>query len=86
VYNFIGEPTFARDFENVEFDAAEFDRRLGTPGLHAINRQVRHERRRRRSRRYRGWLTASKVSMRNMRPPQQGKVGPRVYGPHDRFQ
>jgi hypothetical protein len=30
-YDFIGERLFAHDFENVEFDAAEFDRRLGTP-------------------------------------------------------
>ena len=40
IYDFIGEPPFAHDFENVEFDAAEFDRRLGTPGLHAVGRRV----------------------------------------------
>jgi sulfotransferase len=40
IYNFIGEPPFAHDFENIEFDAAEFDRRLGTPGLHAVGRRV----------------------------------------------
>jgi sulfotransferase len=31
VYDFIGEKPFKHDFNNVEFDAAEFDRRLGTP-------------------------------------------------------
>jgi sulfotransferase len=41
VYDFIGEKPFAHDFDNVEFDAAEFDRRLGTPGLHRVGRQVR---------------------------------------------
>lgn len=46
VYDFIGEEPFAHDFENVEFDAVEFDRRLGTPGLHAVGRRVRHEERR----------------------------------------
>ncbi len=46
VYDFIGEKPFAHDFENVEFDAVEFDRRLGTPGLHAVGRRVRHEQRR----------------------------------------
>jgi sulfotransferase len=41
VYDFIGEKNFAHDFDNVEFDADEFDRRLGTPGLHRVGRQVR---------------------------------------------
>ena len=38
VYDFIGEKRFAHDFDNVEFDADEFDRRLGTPGLHRVGR------------------------------------------------
>jgi sulfotransferase len=41
VYDFIGEKPFAHDFDNVEFDADDFDRRLGTPGLHRVARQVR---------------------------------------------
>jgi sulfotransferase len=41
VYDFVGEKKFAHDFENVEFDAEEFDRRLGTPGLHRVGRKVR---------------------------------------------
>ena len=36
VYEFTGLPPFRHDFENVAFDAAEFDARLGTPGLHAV--------------------------------------------------
>lgn len=46
VYAFIGEEPFAHDFENVEFDAAEFDRRIGTPGLHSVGRRVVREPRR----------------------------------------
>ncbi len=42
IYAFIGEPAFAHDFENVQYDdASEFDARLGTPGLHQIGRAVR---------------------------------------------
>ena len=46
IYDFIGEPTYQHDFENIEFDAAEFDRRLGTPGLHTVGRRVEHKERR----------------------------------------
>jgi len=42
VYDFIGEPWFEHDFENVTFEDGEaFDERLGTPGLHKVGRQVR---------------------------------------------
>ena len=41
VYNFIGESAFDHDFENVEYNADEFDARLGTPGLHSVARQVK---------------------------------------------
>lgn len=40
VYDFIGEPMFQHDFDNVHFDADEFDARAGTPGLHAIRKKV----------------------------------------------
>jgi sulfotransferase len=40
IYDFIGLPRFEHDFENVTFDASEFDARLGTPGLHAVGRRV----------------------------------------------
>jgi len=36
VYEFIGLPAFQHDFENITFDATEFDARLGTPGLHTV--------------------------------------------------
>ncbi len=34
VYQFIGEPWFEHDFENLAFSADEFDARVGMPGLH----------------------------------------------------
>jgi sulfotransferase len=46
VYDFIGEKPFQHDFDNIEFDAAEFDRRLGTPGLHTVGRRVERKQRR----------------------------------------
>lgn len=46
IYDFIGEPRFEHDFENVTFDeGAAFDNKLGTPGLHAVGRKVKYERR-----------------------------------------
>jgi len=46
VYDFIDEQPFAHDFDNIDFDVAEFDRRLGTPGLHRVGRRVEpHQRR-----------------------------------------
>jgi sulfotransferase len=45
VYDFIGEKPFEHNFNKVEFDAEEFDRRLGTPGLHRVGRQVKHQKR-----------------------------------------
>jgi sulfotransferase len=40
IYEFIGEPVFEHHFEKVEFDAPEFDRQLGTPGLHTVRGPV----------------------------------------------
>lgn len=40
IYDFIGEPWFEHDFDNVEYDADEFDLALGAPGLHTIRRKV----------------------------------------------
>jgi sulfotransferase len=45
VYQFIGEPAFAHDFENVDFDQPEFDDMLATPGLHRVKRKVQFEQR-----------------------------------------
>lgn len=43
IYDFVGEKHFVHDFENIEFDAEEFDARLGTPGLHRVGRRVKAE-------------------------------------------
>ena len=43
IYAFIGEPPFTHDFNHVEYDVAEFDRRAGTPGLHTVRGQVKAE-------------------------------------------
>ena len=40
VYHFIGEPAYPHDFDNISFQADEFDLRAGTPGLHAVRKQV----------------------------------------------
>jgi sulfotransferase len=41
IYDFLGEPHFEHDFDNVEYDAEEFDQQLGAPGLHRVKRQVK---------------------------------------------
>jgi sulfotransferase len=43
IYDFIGEPSFAHDPTNLDqdFDALEFDARLGAPGLHTVKSSVR---------------------------------------------
>ena len=41
VYAFAGLPYFQHDFENIRFDASEFDARLGTPGLHVVRAATR---------------------------------------------
>lgn len=40
VYDFIGEPAFNHDFDNVHFDVGAFDDRTGMPGLHAVAAKV----------------------------------------------
>lgn len=40
VYQFIGEPWFEHDFDHVEYNASEFDARLGLPGLHTVKSKV----------------------------------------------
>lgn len=40
LYEFINEPLFVHDFENVSYSAPEFDARLGTPGLHTVKGPV----------------------------------------------
>ena len=43
IYDFVGEPGFAHDPGHLEqdFDALEFDARLGTPGLHTVGSSVK---------------------------------------------
>jgi sulfotransferase len=36
VYEFTGIAPYTHDFQNITFDADEFDARLGTPGLHRV--------------------------------------------------
>ncbi len=40
VYKFLGEEWFEHDFDNVEYEAQEFDVALGTPNLHTVRRKV----------------------------------------------
>ena len=40
LYQFIGEEPFAHDFDNVDYDAPEFDNQLGVRGLHKVHRKV----------------------------------------------
>jgi len=40
IYDFIGEPAFAHDLQRIDFDAGEYDRRMGSPGLHTVRPSV----------------------------------------------
>jgi sulfotransferase len=40
VYQFIGEPWFEHDFEHLDYNADEFDARVGMPGLHTVRPKV----------------------------------------------
>lgn len=46
IYEFLGEPWFAHDFEHVQYDAPAFDEAMGVPELHRVRppvaRQPRH--------------------------------------------
>lgn len=46
VYDFIEEPWFEHDFNNLAYDAPEFDQALGMSGLHRVKRKVSLESRR----------------------------------------
>lgn len=46
VYDFIGEPWFEHDFDNLVYDAPEFDQALGVSGLHKVQPKVRLQSRR----------------------------------------
>ena len=40
LYDFLEEDWFSHDFNNVEFEARDFDMALGTPNLHSVCRKV----------------------------------------------
>lgn len=40
VYQFLGEPWFEHDFDNLQYNADEFDARVGMPGLHSVRPKV----------------------------------------------
>ena len=40
LYSFLDQPYFAHDFDNVDYQADEFDMQLGTRGLHTVRRKV----------------------------------------------
>ena len=40
LYAFLDEPWFEHDFDNVEYEANDFDLALGTPNLHKVRRRV----------------------------------------------
>lgn len=40
VYRHLGQPGHAHDFNNVAYEADEFDLRTGTPGLHAVRPKI----------------------------------------------
>lgn len=46
VYDFIEAPWYQHDFENVHYDAPEFDQALGVSGLHRVRPQVAAQTRR----------------------------------------
>lgn len=45
VYSFIEEPPYEHDFTHVDFNAEEYDVRLGTPGLHRVAPKVEYVKR-----------------------------------------
>ena len=40
IYQFLGEPEYARNFEQVKYDAPDFDEALGLHGLHKVRARV----------------------------------------------
>jgi sulfotransferase len=40
VYDFIDEDAYPHDFNNVSYEAEEFDHKAGTPGMHVVRKQI----------------------------------------------
>ena len=45
IYQFLGEAPFEHDFDNVQYEEPEFDKRLKTKGLHQVRSQVEFKQR-----------------------------------------
>jgi sulfotransferase len=45
IYQFLGEPEFTHDYNNVTYDAPEFDEPLGMHGMHKVRKNVSFEQR-----------------------------------------
>ena len=45
LYQVLDEPYFEHDFNNVGFEAKEFDANLGVPGLHSVRSKIEYHRR-----------------------------------------
>jgi len=45
LYEELGEPAFAHDFQQVAYDEPEYDRQLGLPGLHTVRPRVEFHKR-----------------------------------------
>ncbi len=43
IYQFLGEPAFAHDFDRLDYDAPEFDATLGLRDLHKVRSKVSFE-------------------------------------------
>jgi sulfotransferase len=41
IYQFLGEEQFDHNYDHVDYDEPEFDRKLGTPGLHRVHGPVK---------------------------------------------
>ncbi|WP_430458217.1 sulfotransferase family protein [Rheinheimera sp.] len=46
IYQFIGEPLFPHDFDQVDYNESEFDQQLGVKGLHQVRKKVEFKARR----------------------------------------
>ncbi len=46
IYQFLGEPLFAHNFEQVDYNESEFDQQLGVKGLHQVRKKVEFKARR----------------------------------------
>ena len=46
IYQFLGEPVYEHDFDNVTYEAPAFDSQLGVDGLHAVHPKVEPQTRR----------------------------------------